>query len=62
MGSLAGLEVFAVLFGLVLAALYAIAPLTLFAINRKLGRLIASQERIAKQLEGQSAAERARHA
>ncbi|HLI85796.1 MAG TPA: hypothetical protein VKV17_17915 [Bryobacteraceae bacterium] len=62
MGSLAGLEFIGVLFGLVIVALYAIAPLMLFAINGKLGRLIASQERIAKQLENQSAAERARHA
>jgi len=62
LGSLAGLEFIGVLFGLVIVALYAIAPLMLFAINGKLGRLIASQERIAKQLENQSAAERARHA
>jgi hypothetical protein len=62
MASLAGLSGFMVLFGLVIAALYAIAPLMLFAINSKLARLIETEKRIAKYLESQAATERARHA
>jgi hypothetical protein len=62
MSSLAGLSGLMVLFGLVIAALYAIAPLMLFAINSKLSRLIETETRIAKYLERQSATQRAHHA